>query len=47
MLTGMHPQGAESTATQYRSSHESIDFYLAKRLNTPEFLFKATGTDTL
>jgi hypothetical protein len=43
MLTGMHPIGAESTPAQYRSSHESIDYYLAKRLNTPEFLFKATG----
>jgi hypothetical protein len=43
MLTGMHPVGAESTPNQYRSSHESIDYYLAKRLNTPEFLFKPTG----
>jgi hypothetical protein len=43
MLTGMHPIGAESTPTQYRSSHESIDYYLAKRLDTPEFLFKPTG----
>jgi len=39
----MHPAGAESTPNQYRSSHESIDYYLAKRLNTPEFLFKPTG----
>jgi hypothetical protein len=43
MLTGMHPQGAESTPTQYSSSHESIDAYLAKRLNTREFLFTPTG----
>jgi hypothetical protein len=43
MLTGMHPAGKESTPGQYRSSHESIDYHLAKRLNTPEFLFTPTG----
>jgi hypothetical protein len=43
MLTGMHPAGAESTPAQYRSSNQSIDYFLAKRLDTPEFLFKATG----
>jgi hypothetical protein len=43
MLTGLHPVGAPSTPDQYRSSNQSIDYYLAKRLNTPQFLFTPTG----
>jgi hypothetical protein len=43
MLTGMHPQGAESTPAQYKASNQSIDYFLAKLLNTPAFLFKPTG----
>jgi hypothetical protein len=43
MLTGLHPQGAEGTPGQYKSSGPSIDQYLAKLLNTPPFLFTPTG----
>lgn len=43
VLTGMHPMGAGETANQYKSLGPSIDYYLAKVLKTPEFLFIATG----
>ena len=43
VLTGMHPLGAESTPGQYMSSGPSIDVFLAKLLNTPEFLFTPIG----
>jgi len=43
ILTGMHPQGAESTPGQYMASGPSIDFAIAKLLGTTEFLFTPIG----
>jgi Protein of unknown function (DUF1552) len=43
MLTGYHPQGAESTPGQYKATGPSIDFSIAKILNTTEFLFTPIG----
>jgi hypothetical protein len=43
ILTGMHPAGADSTPGQYVALGPSIDVYLAKLLNTPEFLFTPIG----
>jgi hypothetical protein len=42
ILTGFHPQGPESPA-QYLAKGPSIDFYLAKLMNTTEFLFLPYG----
>jgi hypothetical protein len=43
ILTGWHPQSGESTPGQYLAKGPSIDVYLAKLLNTTEFLFIPTG----
>jgi hypothetical protein len=43
MLTGWHPKGAEGTTGQYMSSGPSLDYFLAKLLNTQEFLFTPIG----
>jgi hypothetical protein len=43
VLTGWHPLGAESTPGQYKSSGPSLDVYLAKLMNTREFLFTPIG----
>jgi uncharacterized protein DUF1552 len=43
ILTGWHPKGGEGTDDQYRSMGHSIDVFLAKLLNTTEFLFIPTG----
>lgn len=43
VLTGYHPAGPEGSATQYKSLGPSLDVYLAKLLNTTEFLFIPTG----
>jgi len=43
ILTGYHPQSGESTAGQYLAKGPSIDVYLAKLLNTTEFMFIPFG----
>jgi hypothetical protein len=43
ILTGWHPQTADGMPGQYLSKGPSIDVYLAKLLNTTEFLFIPFG----
>jgi len=43
VLTGWHPQSGESTPGQYLAKGPSIDVYIAKLLNTTEFLFTPVG----
>jgi hypothetical protein len=43
VLTGYHPAGAESTPNQYKAKGASLDHFVAKLVNTTEFLFTPIG----